>query len=69
MDLNLLADDVAGFLDDIDVDEAILIGHGLGGSAAMATALRYDERVDKLMVVDATVAGTGNVDEQQPPRA
>ena len=71
MNLNVLADDLARFLDDIDVDEATLIGHGLGGCAAMATALRHDERVDRLMVVGAAPAGTANAgsDEQPPPRA
>ena len=47
-----LAGDLVRFMDDHDLDTAMLVGHGLGGTAAMATALFHGDRVDRLMVVD-----------------
>lgn len=47
-----MAADVRRFLDDRGYDRAGLVGHSMGGKAAMAFALRWPERVDRLVVVD-----------------
>jgi esterase len=52
MDPRALASDLVRFMDEHELDTAMLVGHGLGGTAAMATALHHGDRVDRLMVVD-----------------
>lgn len=45
---------VAGFLDAVAIDRAVVVGHSLGGAIAMALALGFPERVAGLVLV-----GTG----------
>lgn len=52
-----MADDVAGLLDGLAIDRVHLLGHSMGGMIAMEFALRYPERLDKL-VLACTAAGT-----------
>ncbi len=47
-----MAGDVAAFLDDHDIATATLMGHSMGGKAAMRLALDAPARVDRLVVVD-----------------
>lgn len=47
-----MADDVARFLDARGLSCVALMGHSLGGKAAMETALIHPERVGRLIVVD-----------------
>ncbi|MFT5789032.1 MAG: esterase [Shewanella sp.] len=47
-----LADDVKQLLSALNISEAILVGHSMGGKIAMATALTYPECVTKLVVAD-----------------
>jgi pimeloyl-ACP methyl ester carboxylesterase len=53
-----LADDVAGLLDALDVDQAHILGISMGGMIAQEFALRYPEKVKKL-VLTGTGASTG----------
>ena len=52
MDYLAMADDVLAFLDRRGLDRATLIGHSMGGKAAMAVALVQPARVEALVVVD-----------------
>lgn len=47
-----MAEDLTNFLSDLQVHEFFLLGHSMGGKAAMQTALSYPDRVSKLIVVD-----------------
>ncbi|KAL6436336.1 hypothetical protein ACFW04_004700 [Cataglyphis niger] len=47
-----MAEDVIQLLNDLDFERAILVGHSMGGSAMMYTALNFPQRVEKLAVVD-----------------
>jgi esterase len=47
-----MAADVAHFLQQRGIPRAHIVGHSLGGRVAMATALLYPERVERLVVVD-----------------
>ncbi len=47
-----MAADILEFLDDQGLDQVILLGHSMGGKAAMQLALDHPERVKKLVVVD-----------------
>lgn len=52
MDFGELADDILGFLDQQGLDRAHLLGHSLGGKAAMRVAMEAPERLHSLVVVD-----------------
>lgn len=47
-----MAEDVIQLLNDLGFERAILVGHSMGGSAMMYTALNFPQRVEKLAVVD-----------------
>ena len=49
---DLMCDDLMEFLNDNNLDKIYLLGHSLGGKVAMQFALKYPERVDKLIVAD-----------------
>ncbi|XP_019888906.1 protein ABHD11 [Ooceraea biroi] len=47
-----MAEDVIQLLTDLGFKKAILVGHSMGGSAMMMTALTFPDHVEKLAVVD-----------------
>ncbi len=47
-----LADDIARYMDHYSIQKAHVLGHSLGGKAVMQFAIRYPEKVEKLIVVD-----------------
>jgi pimeloyl-ACP methyl ester carboxylesterase len=52
MDYPALAADLAAYLDARGLAEAALVGHSMGGKAAMALALTSPQRVKRLAVID-----------------
>ncbi|GFY62636.1 hypothetical protein TNIN_303721 [Trichonephila inaurata madagascariensis] len=52
MDLDILTEDLEEFMNDFDMEQAILIGHSMGGKTAMTFALKKPEAVEKLIVED-----------------
>jgi pimeloyl-ACP methyl ester carboxylesterase len=53
------ADLTVALLDELGVDKAVLVGHSAGGTIAVLTALRYPERVEALVLVDAAIYTQG----------
>lgn len=47
-----LSDDLLEFMEELGLEKTILIGHSMGGKAAMAFALEHPEMVEKLVVID-----------------
>ena len=47
-----MADDVIALMDGLGVDRASLIGHAAGGVIGLSLALRYPERIDRLVVIN-----------------
>lgn len=47
-----MADDVSRFITRMTLDRPAVIGHSMGGKAAMVLALNHGEQVGRLMVVD-----------------
>lgn len=52
---NLMAEDVKELCDDLQLEELILVGHSMGGKVAMYFAQKYEELLEKLVVVDIGV--------------
>ena len=53
------AEDLRGFLDEHQIEKAHLLGFSDGGNIAMAFALRYPERVDRLILNGANLSPAG----------
>ena len=49
---SLMADDLVELLDALDIEQATIIGHSVGGKVAMTFSEKYPERLAKLIVVD-----------------
>ncbi len=49
---NLLKEDLREFMDNQNIEKAILLGHSMGGKTAMFFATDYPERVSHLIVAD-----------------
>ena len=49
---DVMADDINEFMEDEKIDEAILMGHSMGGKTVMKFAQKYPEKVEKFIVVD-----------------
>jgi pimeloyl-ACP methyl ester carboxylesterase len=52
MSYPVMADDLREFLERQEISQAHVVGHSLGGKAAMQFAISYPDRVKKLVVVD-----------------
>ena len=48
----VMADDLKEFVEEQQLDRPVIIGHSMGGKAAMFFAVRYPELLSKLIVVD-----------------
>jgi len=48
-----LIDSIEGVLDELGIDEAVLVGHSMGGNACMRFALAHPDRVRRLVTVGA----------------
>ena len=48
----LMCDDLLEFIEDQHLIDPIIIGHSMGGKTAMNFAVRYPEKIKKLIVVD-----------------
>jgi len=53
--MEMLAGDVCGLLDALEIERAIIVGHGLGGYAALAFFRMYTERVAGLALIASDV--------------
>lgn len=51
--LSAQADSVAGAMTQLGIESAMVVGHSMGGAVAMRVALRYPERVKRLVLVDS----------------
>lgn len=57
----MLAADTAGLLDALGVENAIILGHSMGGFIAQAMALDYPEKVAKLILSSTSFGGPRHV--------
>lgn len=52
MSYEAMADDIAALTDDLGIRQAAVVGHSMGGKAAMWLALTQPDRIDRLIVAD-----------------
>ncbi len=57
---DLLANDLNDFFEQHQITKAHLIGHSMGGKAAMLFALQHPKKVEKLVVVDVAPVAYGD---------
>ncbi|MEQ9413012.1 MAG: alpha/beta fold hydrolase [Cyclobacteriaceae bacterium] len=51
-DYKALTDDLNEFIEDHNIEKPIIIGHSMGGKTAMNFAIRFPEKLSKLIIVD-----------------
>lgn len=49
--LAVQADVIAGLIDALQLDRPVVVGHSLGGAVALATALRYPDKISALALI------------------
>ena len=65
--IDTYADFVKGFMDQLKIEKAVVVGHSLGGAVSMSLAFRYPQLVSKLVLVDsAPVNGLVTPEENFP---
>jgi pimeloyl-ACP methyl ester carboxylesterase len=55
IDIRLMADDIAALIDHLGLDKPDVVGYSLGGGVALFTAVKYPDRVVKLVSASAHV--------------
>ncbi|PNR96948.1 alpha/beta fold hydrolase [Petrotoga olearia] len=51
--IDTYAEYIKRFMDVLELNKVVLVGHSLGGAVAMSIAFRYPEKVEKLILVDS----------------
>src|SRR5258708_38317019 len=51
-DYKLLTKDLEEFIEEHSIQQPVILGHSMGGKAAMNFAVRHPDRLSKLIVVD-----------------
>ncbi len=59
--IDMMADDLAGLLDSLQIAKAHVLGVSMGGFIAQSFALRYPEKVDRLVLVATSAGGPDHV--------
>jgi pimeloyl-ACP methyl ester carboxylesterase len=55
IDIRLMADDIAALIDHLGLEKPDLVGYSLGGGVALFTAVKYPDKVGRLVVASAHV--------------
>jgi pimeloyl-ACP methyl ester carboxylesterase len=56
IDVRLMADDIAALIDHLGLEKPDVVGYSMGGGVAMHTAVKYPEKIGRLVVASANVA-------------
>ncbi len=59
--ISMMADDLAGLLDSLKISKAHILGISMGGFIAQDFALRYPQKVDRLVLVSTSAGGPDHV--------
>jgi pimeloyl-ACP methyl ester carboxylesterase len=55
IDIRLMADDIAALIDHVGLDKPDIVGYSLGGGVAFFTAVKYPEKVGRLVMSSAHI--------------
>jgi pimeloyl-ACP methyl ester carboxylesterase len=55
IDIRLMADDIAALIDHLELEEPDLVGYSLGGGVAFFTAVKYPQKVAKLVIASVNI--------------
>jgi pimeloyl-ACP methyl ester carboxylesterase len=55
IDIRLMAEDIAALIDHLGLEKPDLVGYSLGGGVAFFTAVKYPEKVGKLVMASANI--------------
>ena len=55
IDIRLMADDIASLIDHLGLEKPDLVGYSLGGGVAFFTAVKYPQKVGKLVMASANI--------------
>jgi pimeloyl-ACP methyl ester carboxylesterase len=55
IDIRLMADDIAALIDHLGLEKPDVVGYSLGGGVAFFTAVKYPDRVGKLVMASAHI--------------
>jgi pimeloyl-ACP methyl ester carboxylesterase len=55
IDIRLMADDIAALIDHLGLEKPDVVGYSLGGGVAFFTAVKYPEKVGKLVIAGAHI--------------
>jgi pimeloyl-ACP methyl ester carboxylesterase len=55
IDIRLMADDIAALIDHLGLQKPDLVGYSLGGGVAFFTAVKYPQKVGRLVVASANI--------------
>ena len=55
IDIRLMADDIAALIDHLGLEKPDVVGYSLGGGVALFTAIKYPEKVGRLVAASANV--------------
>ena len=55
IDIRLMADDIAALIDHLGLDKPDLVGYSLGGGVAFFTAVKYPQKIGKLVMASANI--------------
>ncbi|HEY6685047.1 MAG TPA: alpha/beta hydrolase [Propionibacteriaceae bacterium] len=53
IDIRLMADDIAALIDHLKLDKPDIVGYSLGGGVALFTAVKYPDKIRRLVVASA----------------
>ena len=62
---DLMKEDLRQFMDQHDIDKAIIMGHSMGGKTAMFFAVDYPERISHLIIADISPRAYKEEDSSQ----
>ena len=55
IDIRLMADDIAALIDHLGLEKPDIVGYSLGGGVAFFTAVKYPQKVGKLVMASANI--------------
>jgi len=55
LDVRLMADDIGALIDHLGLDKPDVVGYSLGGGVALQTAIRYPEKVRRMVAFSAAI--------------